>query len=278
MIKIITDTSTLYNVEQGKKLDIDVLPLHVTINNKSYKEFIDIKTDTFIDLIKSGHLPSTSQPSIGETIDLFESYPNEEILAICMADGLSGTYQSTVAAKQQTKHKDNIHVLNSKTLCGPHRHLVDVAIKLRKQGKPLHEIKEALHQRISSTRSFLIPQDFSFLERGGRLTPLAAKVGSMLKVIPIMCQTEDGTRLEKFGIKRTMKAAVDSIIKDFKSRGIDDSYIIYVSHAGVLKQADAIVKQIQEKFDNITISILELSPAFIGQGGPGCIAIQTILK
>ena len=174
------------------------------------------------------------------------------------------------------EHIKRIHIINSMTLCGPHRYLVGKALQLKEEGMSIDAIMQEIHKRIATTKSFLIPQDFSFLKRGGRLTPLAAAVGGMLKVVPVMMQTEDGKKLEKFALKRTMKSAVSEVIKSFLSIGVDESYRIYVSHAGVLKQAQEVVKQIQKKFENIQIEILDLSPAFITQGGPGCIAIQTI--
>lgn len=275
-MRIITDSGSLYSPEQGQKLGIDVLPLHVVINQKSYKEFVDIQGNEFLEMIKAGGVPSSSQPPIGETMEVFEKYPDEELLVINMADGLSGTYQSTVSAKESVDNSQNIHVINSMTLCGPQKYLVEKAIQLKEQGLEIEKIMKEIHKSIASERSFLIPQDFNFLKRGGRLTPLAATVGGMLKIIPVMTKTKDGKRLEKFTMKKTLKGAIKEIIKDFQSMEVDEDYKIYVSHAGVLEQAQAVKEQIQKSFEKVKIELLDLSPAFITQGGPGCIAIQTI--
>lgn len=275
-MKIITDSGSLYSPETGKALGIDVLPLNVIVDKKSYKEFIDIQSHEFLELLKDGHIPSSSQPSIGETMELLEKYEGEDILVIHMADGLSGTYQSTMSIKEDMKYPEKIHVINSMTLCGPEKYLVEKAVKLRDEGVAIDDIMKEIHKCIASEKSFLIPQDFGFLKRGGRLTPLAATVGGMLKIIPVMGKTPDGKRLEKFAIKKTMKAAVKEVIKAFEEHGVDKNYMIYVSHGGVLEQAQAIVKQLQEAFENVKIELYELSPAFITQGGPGCIAVQTI--
>lgn len=277
-MKIITDTGSLYSPEEGKKLGIDVLPLNVIVNEKSYREFVDIQSDEFLEIVKEGHVPSSSQPSIGETMELFENNRDEELLVINMADGLSGTYQSTVGAKESVDNNKNIHVINSMTLCGPERYLVQKAIKLRDEGMSLEHIMRELHKSIAAEKSFLIPQDFGFLKRGGRLTPLAATVGGMLKITPIMTTTKDAKRLEKYGMKKTFKSAIKEIIKAFQAMGVNENYKIYVTHAGVLEQAKSAVAQIQDAFENVAIELYELSPAFITQGGPGCIAIQTIRK
>ena len=273
-MKIVTDTSTLYSPEEGKKLGITVLPLCVTVNKKTYREFVDIDSLQFLKLIEEG-TPSSSQPSAGEFLDIFEN-KTDDILVISMADGLSGTYQSAVGMKNSLDDNDHIHIMNTKTLCGPHRYLVQKAIALKNEKKSLNEIKNELMKSIETIKSFLIPQDFDFLRRGGRLTPLTAKIGNLLKIVPILTQTEDGKRLEKYAIKRTMNGAVNEIVKHFKNAQIDKNYRIYISHANVLEKAQEVKKQLEKHFQDIAIELLELSPAFITQGGPGCIAIQVI--
>ena len=277
-MKIITDTGTMFSKEEGEKLGIEVLPLNVIVDKKSYREYVDIQSDEFLKLVKEGHIPRSSQPSIGEVMDVFEKYAGEELLVINMADGLSGTYQSTLGVKETMDNNENIHVMNSMTLCGPQRYLVEKAVQLKKQGLSLENIKQELHKCIATEKSFLIPQDFNFLKRGGRLTPIAATVGGMLKITPVMTKTKDAKRLEKFTIKKTLKSAVKEVIKALQEAGLDDTYKIFVSHAGVLEQAKGVVEQIHQAFENVAIELYELSPAFITQGGPGCIAIQSIKK
>lgn len=275
-MKIVTDTSALYTPTQGQEKGIEVLPLNVIINKKSYREFVDIQSEEFLEMVKNGYVPSSSQPSIGETMELFEKYADEEILSITMADGLSGTYQSNLSVKEGMEHKENIHVINSMTLCGPQRYLVQKAVHLRDEGLGINDIIKELHKSIATEKSFLIPQDFGFLKRGGRLTPLAATVGGMLRITPVMTKTKDGKRLEKFTMKKTFKSAIKEIIKAFQEMGVDENYIIYISHAGVLEQAQGVIEQMKATFDNVKIELFDLSPAFITQGGPGCIAVQTI--
>ena len=277
-MKIITDTGSLYSPEEGKKIGIDVLPLNVMVDHKNYQEYVDIQSSEFIEIVKQGHVPTSSQPAIGVTMEVFEKYPDEELLVINMADGLSGTYQSTLGVKESMDHLEHIHVMNSMTLCGPQRYLVEKAVRLRDEGLSLEDIKKELYKSIAGEVSFLIPQDFGFLKRGGRLTPLAATVGGMLRITPIMTKTKDAKRLEKFAMKKTFKSAIKEIIKYFQDNGINENYKIYISHAGVLEQAKSAMEQIRAVFENVAIEIYDLSPAFITQGGPGCIAIQTIRK
>lgn len=277
-MKIITDTSSLFTEADGEKLGITVLPLSVALGNETYREFTDIDGKTFNDKVLSGMTPTSSQPSIGITMEAFEKYQNDDVLVINIADGLSGTYKSTVSACMDAPNLDRIHVINSKTLCGPHRYLVQKAMELEKEGVSITDIVSNLVSLIETTNSFLIPQDFEFLKRGGRLTPLAAKMGGLLKIVPVMMTSSDGTRLEKFAVKKTYKGAVKDIALEMLKLGVDDSYNIYVAHAYDEERATTAVTAINEVFPNNTVEVLELSPAFITQGGPGCIAIQYIKK
>ena len=102
MIRILSDSSTLYSIEEGKERGVDILPLSVTIDNVTYKENEEITTEEFINIINiinKGHFPTTSQPAIGDVVSIYEKYPDDEIINITMADGLSGTYSTACSAK-----------------------------------------------------------------------------------------------------------------------------------------------------------------------------------
>lgn len=274
-MKIVTDTAALYTPTEGEKLGLKVFPLSVAINGKTYREFVDIGSEEFLKEVRAGAIPTSSQPPVGEMIELFEE-EKEDLIVLSMADGLSGTYQSTVGARNSVKDNEHIHVLNTKTLCGPQHYLVSKALKMKEEGLDTQTIIEEMNRLIESSISFLIPSDFDFLKRGGRLTPLAATIGGMMKIIPVMIQSDDGRRIEKFAIKRTLKKGVDAIIEYLKSKEIDGEYIISISHAGVKEKAEEVMSQIQASLPDCKIELWDLSPAFITQGGPDCIAIQTI--
>lgn len=139
-------------------------------------------------------------------------------------------------------------------------------------------IVDALRSSMMQERSFLIPRDFSFLKRGGRLTPLAATIGGMLKVVPVMTLTEDHRRLEKYTMKRTMGKAIEAIIECFEQMGVDETYYMTITHADVQEDALKVEERMQAAFPHTEIDVFELSPVFITQGGPGCIAVQVIKK
>lgn len=277
MLQIVTDSSTLYSIREGEEKGITVCPLHVNIDGKSYRDFEDLTSTKLLKFIQEKKVPSTSQPSIGEKIDTYNRLSEEgEVLDITMAQGLSGTYDNALLAKSQCDHPEKIHILNSKTLCGPHRSLVDRAIKMKEDGASLEEIKTELEKARETDISFLIPFDFQFLLRGGRVRQIEAGLGGLLKLIPVMKRQEDGTVLVKFTVTRTFKKALRSILEEFDKLNVTDAYTFYITHAFNDELAFAAQKMLREKYPEAKIVIYPLSPTFITQGGPGCIAIQTI--
>lgn len=275
MVQIITDSSVLYTEEEARKAGFEAVPLCVHIGDLEGRDLqIDMKE--FYHRIEAGQIPMSSQPPIGEVVDLYEKYQDSEIINIAIADGLSGTYYGACSAREMVENRNKITVFNSRTLCGPHRYLVEVAQKMKEAGKSASEILEWLEQASQKTESFLIPQDFSFLKRGGRLTPVAAALGTVLKLKPVMKLTDDGTRIDKFFVKRTMSAAVHGIIDYLKEKGIGSQHIFYIAHAAAQEDAENIRSMLEKAFPGLETHLMELSPVFVAQGGPKCVAIQYI--
>lgn len=276
MIRIISDTSTLYSVSEAEEKGIYVSPLAVTINDKTYEEFEEIQTEEFVELIHQGHIPLSSQPAIGRVVDLYNRFPEDEILNITMADGLSGTYQSALLAKNMVDDSERITVLNSKTLCGPHRTLVEHAKRLADQNHTVSEIVVKLEKMIASSRSFLIPQDFDYLRRGGRLSHLAAFVGKTIHLVPVMTLTKDGKQICNFSIKRSFTKAILEIIRSLEEDKVGEDHKLYISHSLAPSLAKTASELLKAAFPHSDILIHKLSPAFTTQGGPFCIAIQSL--
>ena len=275
MVQIITDTSALFTPEQGRQLGFDVMPLCVSVGDLEGRDLaMDMRE--FYARIDRGEIPQSSQPPIGEVLDMYEKYADREVINITMADGLSGTYQSACGVREMVDNADSVHVFNCKTLCGPHRYMVEKAQKLADEGKTAEEILSWLDYASNHNYSYLIPQDFGFLKRGGRLTPMAATLGSVLKLKPIMVQVDHGRRLDKLGVKRTMKSALAAVVENMKSKGVGAQHVIYVSHADALADALFAIDAVKAAFPDAEVRLLDLSPAFVTQGGPKCVAIQYI--
>ena len=276
MIRILSDTSTLYSTSQAREAGFSVSPLSVTINGNTYREFDEISAEDFTAIIRGGHLPVSSQPAVGEVLELYEAYPEDEIINISMAAGLSGTYDSAVAAAELCDHKERITVVNTRTLCGPHRYLVEKAVEWAKKGHSVAEIRERLEEKMNTAKSFLMPADFDYLRRGGRLSPLVSHVGKVANLVPVMTQTEDGRRLTIAGVRRGFPQGVKFVSKALEKLGVGSGWRVYITHADARQVAENAAKELRAAMPEAIYEILPLSPAFITQGGPGCVAIQAI--
>lgn len=276
-MRIIADTATLFAPSEGEAQGMTIIPVCVAIHDKTYKDYAEISGEEFLKRIEAGGIPTSSQPAVGDLLDVFES-SDDEMLVLTVGDGLSGAYQSAMSARNCVEDRERIHVMNSKTLAGPLRYLAKKAVALKERGFDMEKIKAELAESIESSISFVIPEDFEFLKRSGRLTPITAKVGGVLKLLPVLTQTEDKTRIKPIAIKRTWKAAVDTIIQRLQAVGVDHEYLISVCHAGTYQKAASVLQQIKAVFAASETEILPLSPALITHGGPGCIVVQAIRK
>ena len=276
MVRIVADTSTLYSTAQAREAGFAVSALSVTIAGKSYREFDEISAEEFVSIIRQGHMPTSSQPAIGEVEALYNAFAGEEILNVAMAHGLSGTYTSARAAAELCDHAEKIHVINTRTLCGPHRYLVEQTVRWAKDGQDVDTITEKLNALMDTAKSFLVPADFDYLRRGGRLSPLVSYVGKAANLTPIMTQTETGERLTAAGIRRGYPHAVKFIAKELEKAGVGHGWRVYISHADAMDKAQLTVEKLKEVMPEAVYEILPLSPAFITQGGPGCVAVQYI--
>lgn len=274
MVHIVSDTSTLYSTAQAREAGFAVAPLSVTIAGKNYREFDEISSEEFVEIIRQGHMPTSSQPAIGEVEDMYNRFPGEEIINVAMASGLSGTYTSAVAAAQMCDHGDKISVINTRTLCGPHRYMVERAVCWAGEGLSREVILEKLQELIDSAGSFLVPADFDYLRRGGRLSPLVSHVGKAANLTPIMTQTGNGERLTVAGIRRGYPHAVKYITEQLVKAGVGQGWQVQISHAGAPDKAELALKVLSEAIPEAEYRIYPLSPAFITQGGPGCVAVQ----
>ena len=278
MIRIISDSSSLYSEKKGQEKNITIASLTVHINGKNYREYEDIETEEFINIINEGHMPTSSQPSIGHVVDMYNQYEEDEIINISMADGLSGTYNSACVARGMAENPERIHVINSETLCGPQKYLVDLAVTLVEEGKECKEIVDEINKALKESKSYLIPHDFDYLVRGGRISSIVGKIGSAIKLVPVMTMSDDKKSLVKFTTKRTYKKAVQKIIEQMTEDGINSEHKLYIYHACNEDGAEEIKKIILSAIPDADIEVGLLGPAFTTQGGPGCISIQHIKK
>lgn len=273
-MKIVTDSSPMFSVVEGAKQGLTVLPLTVSIDGETWLEYEDISAEEFLAKVRAGALPQSASPPPALTLAAYDT--DEDVVHIAMADGLSGAYEMACGLREQARHPERVHVVNSQTLCVPHRAIALAAAHMAECGLGARELLGELRKMIASARSYLIPEDFDYLRRGGRLTPLAATFAHLVKAFPVMQQTEDGTRLEKLKVARSFAKAVDAVANDLEERGVGEGSFIGISHADNLVQAIEAKDRLAERFPTCRFGVFELGPAFITQGGPGCLAVQAV--
>ncbi len=278
MVKIISDSSTLFSSEEARNAGFDTACLSVTINGKNYKEFDELTTPELIKKIAEGGIPKSSQPAVGDFVDLYNKYPEDDIIVITMASGLSGTYNSACLARDLCDNPDKVTVVNSRTLCGPQREMVLKAVKLANEGMDKTAILAAINTQIDNTYSYLIPRDFVFLKRGGRLNPLVAEIGRLINLVPVLTLSKDCNSLVSFTKQRSMAKAVNKISTYIKAKNVNENYKFHITHADCLEDAELVKEYVAAVFPDCDIEVMLLSPVFTTQGGPKCIAIQTVLK
>lgn len=273
-MKIVTDSSVMLSVSEGAQRGLTVLPLTVSIEGETWLEYEQISSEDFLARVRAGAMPTSSSPPPALILDACDT--EEEVVYLSIADGLSGAYEVACGLVKQMRHPERVHVLNTKTLCVPHRALAYSTVRMAKQNLDVSSILETLQRMMHSVHSYLIPEDFDYLRRGGRLTPLAAKFAHMVKAFPVTKQTDDGKRLEKLKIARSFAKAIEAIAADIEDRGASKGHYVSVSHAGNPTKAAEVLERLTERFPTCDFGIFDLSPAFITQGGPGCIAVQTV--
>ena len=276
-MKIITNTASSLTREEGKQLGITVLPVSVSLGGRSLRDYIDIDSDRFSQLLHGDEMPVSSQPSIGDMMAELED-SDEEAIMLTVADGLSGEYSTAMGLRETPPNRDNIYVINSRSLAGPLRYMAVKAARLRDQGASAGEIVSQIRACAQSTISYVIPADFNYLRKSGRITNMTSRIGSALHLLPVLTQTADHRRISFMTVRRTWKSAVGAIITSLKDTGIDDRYLISIAYADKKDLAAKVRRQILESFPRTQNEILQLSPSLITHGGPGCIVVQAVLK
>lgn len=276
-MKIITNTASSFTQEEGGQLGISIIPVTVSLGGRSLRDYIDINSDEYVKLLHGDEMPVSSQPSIGDMMEQLEDI-DEEAIMITVADGLSGEFNTAMGLCNSLPDKDKIYVINSRSLAGPLRYMAVKAARLRDQGLPAKEIVSQIQACAQSTVSYVIPADFNYLRKSGRINNLTSKIGGALHLLPVLTQSEDRRRISFMTVRRTWKAAVGTIISSLKDKGIDERWLITVAYADTKDLAAKVRKQVSESFPRIETELLQLSPSLITHGGPGCIVVQTVLK
>ena len=214
-IAIVTDSNSGITQERGKELGIFVLPMPFYIDGELYFEDISLTQEDFYKKLQDDADISTSQPSPGDLMDFWENILKEydEIVHIPMSSGLSGSCQTAMTLAEDYDGK--VHVVDNQRISMTQEQSVYDAMALIKAGKSAEEIKQILEEEKLEASIYIMVDTLKYLKKGGRITPAAAALGSMLNLKPVL--QLQGEKLDSFAKVRGIKAAKRTMLKAIKN-------------------------------------------------------------
>jgi len=277
-IAIVTDSTASLTEEILKEYNIHSSYLMIIFGNDSYQEFKEITPTKFLELSSSQkELPTTSQPAIGLTVELYEKLfadGYEEIIHITISSEISGSYASAVSASEMVD-ADKIHIFDSRILVFPQGALAIEASKMVSAGKNTAEIISTLEEMRKHTNLTAAIKNLENLKKGGRLSNAEAVIGGLLQIKPIVHLTEEGL-IVAAGKVRTFKKAIEFLIDTAKNANLDENYEICVLNMENPEEAAILKAAIEELYPKIKIHELPLSLVVAAHVGPGAVAVSWI--
>ena len=282
-VAVITDSNSGLSVNENIE-DLYVLPMPFIIDSEEYFEEISLSQEEFYKKLETKANISTSQPSPANVTEIWEKAlkTHDEIVYIPMSSGLS---ESCNTAKSLAKAYNNVYVVDNQRISVTQKESVYEALELAKQGKSAKEIKDFLKERKSDSSIYITVNTLTYLKRGGRITPAAALLGSILNIKPIL--QIHGGKLDAYAKVLSFNQAkirmINAIKKDletnFKEYYENGEMVLEIAHTNIPDEAEKFRQEVQRAFPNMTISSVDpLSLSVACHIGPGAIAIATTRK
>lgn len=281
-IAIITDSNSGITQNQAKELGIYVLPMPFMINEEEYFEDITLTQQEFYERLKGDADISTSQPSIESVTNLWDELLKEyeEIVHIPMSSGLSSSCETACVLAQDYDGK--VQVANNQRISVTQRQSVLDAIELAKTGKNATEIREYLENTKYDSSIYIMLDTLKYLKKGGRITPAAAALGTILRLKPVL--QIQGEKLDAFAKARTVNQAktimIEAVKKDIAERFGKDhqKQNLAIAHTENLEAAKLFRQEVLQVFPDHDIPIDSLSLSVSCHIGPGALALTCTKK
>lgn len=278
---IATDSTSALSLERANELGITLVPLSVILDGTHYKDHYEMKKEDLYEELRKGKVPTTSQPSVGSIEELMESWKEKNydaIIIVACSSGLSGTYQSFHMAKEE-QEMDNVYLIDSRSVGAPIMDCVIEAKRMADNDAEVEEILAMIDAKCKNTYSFLFPENLVQLKKGGRISPVAANMASLLKIKPLLYLADNGNVVDKFTMARTEAKIFAAAVEQFISEKVEKAtHKLYVSHASNLDAANRFITFAKSRLDDIECEIVDLPAVLTCHGGLGCIAMQSTLK
>ncbi len=281
-VAIVTDSNSGITQDRGKELGIFVLPMPFFIDGKLFLEDITLTQEEFYKKLGADSDISTSQPSPGNVMELCEEVLREfdEIVCIPMSSGLSSTCSTATAIAAE--YKGRVEVVDNQRISVTQEQSVYDAMKLRDEGKSAAEIKEVLEREKLQASIYITVDTLKYLKKGGRVTPAAAAIGTVLNLKPVL--QIQGEKLDAFAKVRGWKAAkktmLNAIEKDLNERFADikDDMVLGVAYTCTKEEAQEWKQEVMERFPGYEIVEGPLSLSVACHIGPGAMAVTCMKR
>ena len=281
--KIVTDSCCDLPYQFLKENDVAFISMTITIHDQELVDDLGetFDYDTFLQSVREGALPTTSQVNAGRYLEFFRPFVErkEPVLYLAFSSGLSGSYQSALQAVDMLKEEYGdvaIHVVDTKAASLGQGLLVYQAIELKKNGQPIEKVLKWVEDNKMSVQSWVTVDDLKHLERGGRISKTTAAIGGLMNIKPIITVDAEG-KLQNVGKVRgrskSIKKVVDETVSLIKE---PQEQTLFIAYAGDKDSADKAKALLQEELQTKEILLYPLGPTIASHTGYGCIAIFSL--
>lgn len=283
-IAIVTDSNSGITQDEGRKLGISVLPMPFYINEVMYLEGVTLSQEEFYERLKKDEPISTSQPNPGEICGLWDTLLKEynEIVHIPMSSGLSASCETAMGLARDYDGK--VQVVDNQRISVTQKQSVMDALTLVQAGKSAAEIREILEAESRESSIYITLETLKYLKKGGRITPAAAAIGTVLNLKPVLQIQGDkldayskvrGKKQAKRVMLKAMKEDFDSRFAEYAKRG---EMCLEMAYTGNQEEAEEFKKEVQEMFPDYEIQMDPLSLSVACHIGHGALAVACSKK
>ena len=282
-IAIVADSNSGYTQEEANAAGIYLIPMPFYIDEEEYFEGVNLTQEEFYEHLKNDANVSTSQPSPDSMLTLWDELLKtyEEILYFPMSSGLSGTCQTATMLAQDYDGK--VLVVDNQRISVPLKHSIIDACTMAEMGKTGQEIKAYLERTKMESAVYITVDTLKYLKKGGRVTPAAAALGTLLKIKPVL--QIRGEKLDSYAKARTMNQAkkimIDALKKDVEDIFDGNAHEVHfdIAHTQNETEAMAVKTLIEENFPGCEVSIIDpLSLSIACHVGEGAVGVAWTRK
>lgn len=281
-VKIISDSTCDLSKELIEKYDIEILPLHIVLGDKEYKDGMDIGPDEIYEWSDANKTtPKTSAASIADVMELYEKYQKDydEVVIFSISGKMSTTVNVMRMAAEELEMEDRVFVVDSENLSTGGGHLVLEAAAMAQEGKSANEIVEHVTNLRPCVRASFVVDTLTYLHRGGRCSGVAALAGSALKLHPKIV-VEDGAMKPDKKYRGKMKKVILDYAKEMEPQLLEAKKDrVFITHSGCEAEVIDSVKEYLESLNHFDeILITRAGGVISSHCGPGTLGVLYIEK